>query len=265
MKQRVISAAVFIAIMLSCVLICAETRILFFIAASLLACREMKNALAKLDLNVVAWPLYAMCTVCSVLIFLGKAGYAFPAFLVLMVALFAQMILGGKITVKDVLATLAVCAYPLSPLMLIVYISSHELIWAAVLLNAILPAIISDTFALFGGKRFGKHKLAPHISPKKTVEGLICGIIMGTVSGFGVYGILIAFDKNVIPLWAILIGSLLAALSGALGDLAASSVKREAGIKDYSNLIPGHGGMLDRVDSALFAIPVVYMLYALFV
>ena len=66
-------------------------------------------------------------------------------------------------------------------------------------------------------------------------------------------------------LWAVIVAALASALAGALGDLAASSVKRAAQIKDYSHLIPGHGGMLDRVDSALFAIPVCYMIYALFV
>ena len=182
-----------------------------------------------------------------------------------MIALFGQMILGGKISVKDVLSTLAVCAYPVSPLLLMVYISVNDAIWAAVFLNSIVPAIVSDTFALFGGRRFGKRKLSPHISPHKTVEGLLCGLACGTLSGFAVYGILHAFGRGVIPMWAVIVAALASALAGALGDLAASSVKRAAQIKDYSHLIPGHGGMLDRVDSALFAIPVCYMIYALFV
>ena len=265
MKKRVISAAVFIAIAGTMVLASSVTRVLLFVICSLLSCWEMKKALSKLELKVQIWAPFAICVVCTYLIISNRAGYAFPVFMIILVALFAQMIMGHSLGVKDVMATLAVCAYPASPLMLLAYIANSELLWAAVLLNSILPAVISDTFALFGGMLFGKHKLAPTISPKKTVEGLISGVIMGTLSGFAVHGILSAFDMCVIPLWAEIIASFLAALAGALGDLAASAFKRESGIKDYSNLIPGHGGMLDRIDSELFAMPVVYMLYALFV
>lgn len=265
MKTRVISAIVCVAITAAMILINTWTRVLFFIAISIIACCEMKNALAKIDYHVVTWPLYAVSIGCSAFIAIDKSGYAFPAFLLIMLLLFTQLIMHKNIGVRDVLATFAVCAYPLSPLMVITYIAKSELLWAAVLLNAIMPAVLSDTFALFGGKLFGKHKLCPEISPNKTVEGFFSGVIMGTLSGFGVYGILMLVGRNVIPLWAVLIASLIATLSGALGDLAASTIKREAGIKDYSNLIPGHGGMLDRIDSCLFSLPAVYLIYALFV
>ena len=128
-----------------------------------------------------------------------------------------------------------------------------------------VAAWVADSAAYFVGRACGRHKLAPLVSPHKTVEGLLCGLACGTLSGFAVYGILHAFGRGVIPMWAVIVAALASALAGALGDLAASSVKRAAQIKDYSHLIPGHGGMLDRVDSALFAIPVCYMIYALFV
>lgn len=265
MKQRVISAVVCIAITLAMILLSTWTRVLFFIVLSIMACKEMKDALEKLDYHVVSWPIYAVSIGCSALIAIQKSGYAFPVFLLIMLLLFTQLIMLKNINVRDVLATFAVCAYPLSPLMVITYIAKSELLWAAVLLNAIMPAVMADTFALFGGKAFGKHKLCPDISPKKTVEGFWCGVVMGTISGFAVYGILKLVGRNVIPLWAVLIASLIACLAGALGDLAASTIKREAGIKDYSNLIPGHGGILDRIDSCLFSLPAVYLIYALFV
>lgn len=265
MKTRVISAIVCIAIAAAMILFNTWTRVTFFIVLSLIACHEMKNALAKLDYHVVSWPLYAVNVICAAFIAIEKSGYAFPAFMLIMLLLFTQLVMLKNINVRDVLATLSVCAYPLSPIMVITYIARSELLWAAVLLNAIMPAVLSDTFALFGGKLFGKHKLCPEISPNKTVEGFFSGVIMGTLSGFGVYGILKLAGRNVIPLWAVLIGALVATLAGALGDLAASTIKREAGIKDYSNLIPGHGGMLDRIDSCLFSLPAVYLIYALFV
>lgn len=265
MKQRIIFGALCALITVLCITLSPYSRVLFFVVASLIAGHEMKNAFKKCGFTVEAWPMYALCIFCTGLLVIGKTGYVFPAFMIIMIALFVQMILFSRPSVRDVYATLGVMVYPLSPILLMVYISLREQVWAAVFLNGILPAIISDTFALFGGRKFGKHKLSPHISPKKTVEGLISGLVMGTLSGFAVHYILVGFGRNIIPLWAVLIASLLSAVAGAFGDLAASSVKREAGIKDYSNLIPGHGGIMDRVDSALFAIPTCFMIYALFV
>lgn len=265
MKQRIIYGALCALVTVLCIVLSPYSRVLFFVAASLIAGHEMKNAFGKCGYRIQTWPMYMLCIFCSGLLVIEKTGYVFPVFMMIMLALFTQMILFSRPSVRDVYATLGVMAYPLSPILLMVYISLREEIWAAVFLNGILPAIISDTFALFGGRKFGRHKLSPHISPKKTVEGLICGLIMGTLSGFAVHYILVGFGRSIIPLWAVLIASLLGAVAGAFGDLAASSVKREAGIKDYSNLIPGHGGIMDRVDSALFAIPTCYMIYALFV
>lgn len=265
MKQRVIYGALFAALTLAMIIANVYTRIAFFLACSLISCHEMRGALKHCGYDVQYWPPVLLCLLGSLLLFIGKAGYVFPMFIVIMVALFGQMILFGKVSVKNVFATMAVCAYPVSPILLMVYISNSDILWAAVFLNGILPAILSDTFALFGGRRFGKRKLSPHISPNKTVEGLFCGLAAGTASGFLVHLILSALKRCVIPLWAEVITALIASLAGALGDLAASAIKREAKIKDYSHLIPGHGGMLDRVDSSLFAIPVAYMIYAFFI
>lgn len=265
MKQRVIYGTLCAAVAIAAIVISVHTRVAFFVLASLISGWEMSRAFQKCGYHVEKWPAFLLCTLCTGLLCFDKAGYVFPVFMMIMVALFGQMILTGRPNVKNLYATLGVMAYPLSPILLMVYIALKDHLWAPVFLNGILPAILSDTFALFGGRLFGKHKLAPHISPKKTWEGLICGLLFGTLSGFAVHYILVAFGQNIIPLWAVLVASFLSAVSGAFGDLAASAVKREAGIKDYSNLIPGHGGILDRADSALFAIPVCYMVYAMFV
>ena len=265
MKQRVIFGALCAAVTIAAIVLSVYTRVAFFVAASLVAGWEMARAFKKCGIHVEKWPAFLLCTLCTGLLCVGKSGYVFPVFMIIMIVLFGQMILTGRPNIKNLYGTLGIMAYPLSPILLMVYIALKDHLWAPVFLNAILPAILSDTFALFGGRLFGKHKLAPHISPKKTWEGLISGLIFGTLSGFGVHYILVAFSRNIIPLWAVVIASFFAAVSGAFGDLAASAIKREAGIKDYSNLIPGHGGILDRVDSALFAIPVCYMVYAMFV
>lgn len=265
MKKRVIFGALFAAIALAMILAGRISRIAFFVICGACMCWEMRSALGKCGYRIPAWFAYSVFLLCSGLVVSNHIGYAYPVFMTLIVAVFGQMILIGNIGVKDLIASFGMVCYPLSFGMTCMYVAGSDTLWAPELLNTVLPAIMCDTFALLGGRRFGKHKLSPHISPNKTVEGFISGIIVGTLSGFAVHFVLKAFDLNLIPLWAEMVAALLASLSGALGDLAASAIKREAGIKDYSNLIPGHGGMLDRVDSSVFAMPVVYMLYALFI
>ena len=119
----------------------------------------------------------------------------------------------------------------------------------------------SDTFAYFVGCSIGKHRLCPEISPKKSIEGFIGGII-GTMICMGALGVYFGFDLIIM-----LVLGFWVAVIGTLGDLVESSFKRYVGIKDSGSLIPGHGGVLDRFDSLLFTAPLVYyiavfMLYA---
>ena len=261
MKQRVISAVVCIAITLAMILLSTWTRVLFFIVLSIMACKEMKDALEKLDYHVVSWPIYAVSIVCSALIAIQKSGYAFPVFLLIMLLLFTQLIMLKNIGVRDVLATFAVCAYPLSPLMVITYIAKSELLWAAVLLNAIMPAVMADTFALFGGKAFGKHKLCPDISPKKTVEGVVGGVVLNILVALLYAWLYVLYCKGAcrVHYGYVALLALLAAPVSVLGDLSFSLLKRSVQIKDFGTLIPGHGGMLDRFDSVIFVAPFAYL------
>ena len=126
-----------------------------------------------------------------------------------------------------------------------------------------LPLAISfgsDTFALFAGMLCGKHKLAPKVSPKKTVEGAIGGLI-GGMFGMAVMmfvGAAVISDAYLGPREVVLFGVIGSAIS-QIGDLSFSVIKREFGVKDYGNLLPGHGGILDRFDSVTFAAPAVWL------
>ena len=123
-----------------------------------------------------------------------------------------------------------------------------------------------DTFAYFAGRAFGKHKLAPVVSPNKTVEGAIGGIcgsmLMGVIATV-IYGMLsgryAAFTVDVtVCHYLVVVGmGAIASVLGILGDLFASAVKRQVGIKDYGTIFPGHGGILDRFDSVMFIAPFV--------
>lgn len=124
----------------------------------------------------------------------------------------------------------------------------------------LVAAFCSDSAALFAGMAFGKHKLSPRVSPKKTVEGALGGLLGGMLGMviFRVIFHLVTLQQLHIG-WCVLIG-LVGAVMGQLGDLSFSMVKRQYGIKDYGRLLPGHGGVLDRFDSVVFAAPVVWMI-----
>ncbi len=115
-------------------------------------------------------------------------------------------------------------------------------LWAVALVLCI--AWVTDTMAYFSGMLFGKKKLCPDISPKKTIAGAIGGTIFGTVAGVAVFWI--ALD---IPLWGLI--ALPLSIVSQFGDLAASVIKRRFGVKDYGKIFPGHGGVLDRFDSII--------------
>lgn len=115
---------------------------------------------------------------------------------------------------------------------------------------------VGDTFAYYAGRNFGKHKLAPRVSPGKSWEGTIASALSAMALG----AIYIHFLLPGVPMLQAVVLCLVANVSGQIGDLAESAFKRGAGVKDSGNFLPGHGGWLDRVDSSLFSVPVVYWL-----
>ena len=118
----------------------------------------------------------------------------------------------------------------------------------------------SDTFALFAGMLFGKHKLAPLVSPKKTIEGAVGGLVGGVIGVTLLHLIASACGRIILqsPLQILVYGVVGSAIS-QIGDLSFSVIKREFGVKDYGKLLPGHGGILDRFDSVTFAAPAVWL------
>jgi phosphatidate cytidylyltransferase len=113
-----------------------------------------------------------------------------------------------------------------------------------------------DAAAYYGGRALGRHKLAPTISPNKTVEGSVTGLAGSIVAGILLGSWLLQRQISFLAL-----ASLATAIAGQLGDLAESAFKRSAGVKDSSSLLPGHGGMLDRLDSLIFAAPMFYWFF----
>jgi len=120
--------------------------------------------------------------------------------------------------------------------------------------------MLTDTGAYYAGRAIGRHKLAPRISPGKTIEGAIGGFVMGAVAGY--LSKLIFFPE--IPTAHSLVLGAIIGIVGQIGDLAESLLKRGSDVKDSGRLLPGHGGMLDRIDSILFSAPVLYFYFHLF-
>ena len=129
------------------------------------------------------------------------------------------------------------------------------------ILFAMFCAWMTDTFAYFSGKFLGRHKLCPNVSPNKTVEGAIGGVIGATIMNLILFTV---FDKffftvHTLMWWQIIIISVVLSVVSMFGDLSASIIKRNHGIKDFGKIFPGHGGVMDRIDSCLFVLPALYI------
>lgn len=264
LKTRVISAAVLIILVVGCFVIGPATRALLLLAAAIMAIWETCRAIGCKNVNCCAWILYAYTVLSVAAIWLGADAAVFE--ILLFVAVFACMTVG--VTSKTVrapgaLATLGVIAYPVVPFLIITKLAlADSSVWIPVFVVACISTWVCDSFALFGGKRFGKHKLSPEVSPNKTVEGSVCGAVSAVIASVIVYFAL--SNLYGVSLIGCMVTALICSTFGQIGDLAASLIKRMAGLKDYSNLIPGHGGVMDRVDSLLFSIPSAYFCLMIF-
>ena len=177
----------------------------------------------------------------------------------IMLILFLNVIITNmKINFKDIAYTFFGIIYVIGCIIFLALLRGIQngriLIW-----YAIISAWGTDIFAYVIGKRFGKHKFS-EVSPKKSIEGCIAGIlgavIIAIIYTFAINKI---FDLQYSYLFVVIVTAILSMI-GQVGDFAASSIKRYVDIKDYSNLIPGHGGMLDRIDSLMFLAPFAYVL-----
>ena len=157
----------------------------------------------------------------------------------------------GKYTFADGMSVFCICGYIIAAFCSIIYVRDFDDGGGFIFILIFLGAWMTDIFAYFTGKLFGKHKLIPDVSPKKTIEGSIGGIVFCTIS-FVLYALVIdaVFDMY-IRLTFLIVSGVLVSIVSQIGDLIMSVIKRHYGIKDYGKIFPGHGGMLDRFDSVL--------------
>jgi phosphatidate cytidylyltransferase len=159
-------------------------------------------------------------------------------------------------TIRDLAAASFVIIYLPLTLSFSILLLKHDPVWV---LCFVIPVALIDTSGYLVGRKLGRHKLAPGVSPKKTWEGLLASIVAGVTSTVA----LVVFVANQ-PWWAGLILAAALILAAVFGDLAESLIKRDLGIKDMSSLLPGHGGIMDRLDSLLPAALVTYVFVTVF-
>lgn len=265
MKTRVIAAVVLLPLLLIVVLAAPKvcTAILFGLMAAL-AAYELLSGTGMVK-HVRLWVYTAVSALWCVLWCGLGVGYAWLllGILVFWVVLFGEMMASNMKLGFDKIAVSLVGGVVL-PLLFasVVRIHGDEKGRFYILIPFVL-AFLSDSGAYFAGLKFGKHKLAPVISPKKTVEGVIGGVL-GAVVGMVIYCLVLEvfFSLEANYFYAVIYG-ILGSAAGVFGDLCFSVIKRQTGIKDYGNLIPGHGGILDRFDSMMVIGPLTEVLLLL--
>jgi phosphatidate cytidylyltransferase len=184
---------------------------------------------------------------------------AFILICLLLIDFFLTIKSDKRMKLKHILA--AVVAGIIIPCMLssLIYLKTIPYGYLLVFLP-VISTVITDSGAYFTGKAIGKKKAFPIISPNKTVEGCVGGLVSGTVAML-LYGLILVNTTPLTVIYPLLIVyGIVGAIITELGDLAFSFIKRKCSIKDYGKLIPGHGGVLDRFDSMIFTAPVMYFL-----
>ena len=261
MKQRVITAIV---ILLAAIPVCIFSgTVLFPIVMAFIGVvgvYEMLNCMKVADNNRISAPLYGLALLAPFAVrYYGELFKNNSHIIVLFMLLYALYLLGvwvfsyqknQEFDMNPVLASTLICLYIIGAASSIVIVRDlpfGEFYWYFIFIGA----WVTDTFAYFTGMLFGKHKLIPAVSPKKTIEGSVGGTVFCVAVFVGFGAIVNHFTSSELNLVLIACAGLVSAIVSQIGDLSMSVIKRTHGIKDYGKIFPGHGGVLDRFDSIL--------------
>ena len=257
MKTRIITSIVAVCVLLPALYF--SNTVVFCVAlaaVSVIALFEMLRCIGFKSLYI-SLPLYLMAVAAPFGIrYMSDLGrFAIIAFIcgaAYLMYLFTLAILSrGKVGFSDAATIFTVSLYILAALNSIIYIRDFGEVGKYVYILIFLGAWMTDIFAYFTGVFFGKHKLIPEVSPKKTIEGSIGGIVFCSLS-YVAFGLITdAFFGTDANLIFLALGGILMSVISQIGDLIMSVIKRHYNVKDYGKLFPGHGGMLDRFDSVM--------------
>lgn len=221
---------------------------------SLLGIREFYKAIEKLNIK----PLYLigyLSTTAICMNYLMQGNYLSFIITFSLLSSLILLIFYENISLLDISMTIVGILYIPFMLFHITYLDKTKYIWLIFII-----AFGTDTFAYLAGNLFGKHKLCPKVSPKKTVEGALGGVIGSSILVF-TYAKILSLE----PMGKLIVLSIVTSIISQLGDLTASKIKRSTGVKDFGKIMPGHGGVLDRFDSIIFVSPVIYYYISSFI
>lgn len=264
MMKRIITGAIIAVLLVA--LIWAHGIVLLVAAAlmGLLMQYEMLKTIKNKGIVTIDIPVYIFAAALMPALKIWSLEAVLLLYLATIMAVFIIGICFKRYNFESIVHTLFTVLYP-QTLMIMLYATIMVEPAAAsrwMLILAILAASGSDVFAYFVGSFMGKRKLCPDISPNKTVEGAIGGLVGGVACTL--LAVLIV-KQNYASVFAMCLAALVYAAISQFGDLAASITKRYYGVKDFGSVFPGHGGVMDRVCSVLFVVPVVWIFFRLFV
>ncbi|MDD7173667.1 MAG: phosphatidate cytidylyltransferase [Clostridiales bacterium] len=262
MKTRLLTAAIGIPFLIFVLIVRGWFAELLIVALTLIALYECYRALTAAHFDVCRiggytaaicmWPLSRFMGVLDPLLLVVAA----------MGLSMSGVILGKRPSFPNAAASvypLFTCLLPMSMFMMMMNATYGQVPGIALITMAFAVAFCCDAAAYFGGRAFGKRKLCPMISPKKTVEGAVFGFLGGLLGALVIRWVFIHVFRMAMPgIPATVVLGLLGSFAGQIGDLTASLLKRYSGIKDYGNVFPGHGGVMDRFDSVIFTLIVLY-------
>ncbi len=253
--RRSFSGIIYVLIFVSAILFSKESYIILITFFGFLCIWEFSK--------MVALKSYAAYLFFPVVLFLLiNRQYSYAAFGILIITLLSSVLLVYQLFFKKEIKFLnersklgVTIRYVIFSMCFLVLLPFYENSFHPYLMISILSIIwVNDSFAFLIGKNFGKHKLFPSVSPKKTIEGFFGGLVFSLLAALFISKFNLDFSMLNWLIIAVLVSSL-----GTTGDLVESKFKRQAGLKDSGNIMPGHGGILDRLDSLLFAAPFVYL------
>lgn len=257
MPAAVASALVLVAAVGAALFLARPAFLVFVGLLVWLASWEIAGAVAKRDMTVMLIPVYLGGAGMLVAGALGSVTWVMIALYLTTIAIVINRMFWNMLPtrpVADVAASVFTTVYVPFLASFVALISAHtQKPWALVFF--IVVVVCNDLGGWMAGIMFGKHPMAPKLSPKKSWEGFAGSVILCTVAGYS--GTLV-MD---LPWWWALVMAFVGSVIGTLGDLTESLIKRDVGLKDMSGILPGHGGIMDRVDSILFAAPAFFMIY----
>lgn len=280
MLKRVITGIVLLAIVFALIALQGWYLRCGLLFMALVAMHEVYNAFAHKGIKPVRWTgfVFAVAAFASEAfsdsLMISPDTMLMTGLMLCVMAAIICVVLRGQPDFDAVSASVVPLLYPGMFFVCFMRIQSfgHPAVVTLALLMTILMSAMNDTFALFVGKAIGRHKLIPGISPNKTIEGSIGGLVASAAFAVAIPVVFMKVNAayglwpdmpELAPMWVFAVFGVVAGVISQIGDLAASLLKRWCGIKDYGRIFPGHGGMMDRLDAIMFSAVACYMFFML--